>query len=136
MGVNGSGRPGIRPDFSRDWASESGFSLGSAHCQATIKNEKGRQNQPGILIEVELEEPAMVGRYLTDAAIRSQGFVVETEDRSKVVEVGVLGDQVPLGVVHPVVEVRNRDLHSPVLLVVELDMPVHSYRTHVGCTLH
>jgi hypothetical protein len=47
----------------------------------------------------------------------------------------MLCDQVPLRVIHAEVEVCDSDFHSPVLLVVELHMPVNSYRAHVGSAL-
>lgn len=63
---------------------------------------------------------------LTDGLVRDQRLVAEAEGLGDVAEVGVLGDDRPLGVVHPVAEVGDGDLHSPVLfLVVELDVPVH-----------
>ncbi|BAS84703.1 Os03g0416250 [Oryza sativa Japonica Group] len=60
-----------------------------------------------------------------------EGLVLEAEDLGDVVEVGVLGDERPLGVVHAVVEVCDGDLGAPVVLVVELDVPVHADRAHV-----
>lgn len=47
----------------------------------------------------------------------------------------MLNDQVPLCVIHAVVEVCDRDFYSPVFLVVELHMPVDSYWAHVGSAL-
>lgn len=41
----------------------------------------------------------------------------------------------PLRVIHAVIEVCYSDLGSPVILVVQLDMPVHPYRAHVACAL-
>lgn len=42
---------------------------------------------------------------LTYYSVGVQRFVVEAENGSQVVEIGVLRDEVPLRVVHPVVEV-------------------------------
>lgn len=61
----------------------------------------------------------------------NQGLVLEAEDLCDIVEVGVLKDERPLGVVHAVVEVGDRDLGTPVLLVVDLYVPVHADRAHV-----
>ena len=74
-------------------------------------------------------------QVLTYYAIGVQRFVVEAENGSQVVEVGVLRNEVPLRVVHPVVEVCHGDLDPPVLLVVHFDMPMHSYWAHVRSAL-
>lgn len=47
----------------------------------------------------------------------------------------MLNDERPLCVVQPVVEVGNGDLHTPVLLVIDLHMPMHPNWAHVVCTL-
>jgi hypothetical protein len=47
----------------------------------------------------------------------------------------MLYNKTPKGVVHPIVEVCNGNLHTPIVLVVELHMPVHSDRAHVVCAL-
>ena len=47
----------------------------------------------------------------------------------------MLGNHVPVCIIHAVVEVCDGDFHSPVVLVVELDMPVDFYRAHVGSAL-
>jgi hypothetical protein len=57
---------------------------------------------------------------LTYHSIGVQRFVVEAENGSQIVEVGVLRNEVPLRVVHSVIEVCHRDLYPPVLLVVNL----------------
>lgn len=48
----------------------------------------------------------------------------------------MLDDQVPLGVIHPIIEICYRDLHSPVFFVVEFNMPVDSNWAHMGTALH
>uniref|UniRef100_A0A804RA47 Uncharacterized protein n=1 Tax=Zea mays TaxID=4577 RepID=A0A804RA47_MAIZE len=68
---------------------------------------------------------------LTDAPVWLQRLVLEAEDLGDVVQVGVLRHQRPLRVVHPVVVVGDGDLGAPVVLVVELDVPVHPDGAHV-----
>lgn len=43
----------------------------------------------------------------------------------------MLDDQVPLRIVHGIVEIRNGNLDSPVQLVVELNMPMNSDWAHM-----
>jgi len=47
----------------------------------------------------------------------------------------VLSNYVPLAIVHLVIKVCDRDLHSPVILVVKLHVPVNSDRAHMARTL-
>ena len=47
----------------------------------------------------------------------------------------MLSDEIPLGVVHSVIEICDCDLHPPVLLVVELDMPMNTDWAHMTGTL-
>lgn len=68
---------------------------------------------------------------LTDGFVWDEGLVVEAEHLCDIVEVGVLHDQSPLGVVQAVVEVGDGDLGTPVVLVVELYVPVHADRAHM-----
>jgi hypothetical protein len=72
---------------------------------------------------------------LTYWSVGVQRLVIEAENRCQVVEIGVLRNEIPLGVVHSVVEVCHRDLDPPVLLVVNLDVPVDSYWAHVRSAL-
>ena len=72
---------------------------------------------------------------LTDGLIRNKGLVIKTEDLGDIVEIGMLSHQGPLRVIHPVVEVGDGDLGTPVVLVVELDMPMYSNWTHVASAL-
>ena len=69
------------------------------------------------------------------ASIWSKWLVVEAKQLGDIIEVRMLSDQIPLCVIHAVVEVRNRDLHSPIFLIVEFHMPVDSDRAHVRSTL-
>lgn len=68
---------------------------------------------------------------LTDGLVRDERLVVEAEDLSDVVEARVLRHERPLREVHPVVEVGYGNLHAPVVLVVDLNVPVDAYRAHV-----
>lgn len=73
-------------------------------------------------------------RTLTHGSRRSisvQRFVAEAERLGEVLEVGVLCHQVPKRVVSRNVAVGDGDLHSPVFLIVELDMPMDLYGAHV-----
>lgn len=72
---------------------------------------------------------------LTYGSIRNQGLVVEAESLSEVIEIRMLHHQVPLRIVHVVVEICDGDFNSPVGFVVNFDMPVYSYWTHMVCTL-
>lgn len=47
----------------------------------------------------------------------------------------MLYNKIPLRVVHSVIEIRYCDLHPPVLLVIEFDMPMDSDRTHMAGAL-
>jgi len=59
----------------------------------------------------------------------------KAEKLSDIVEVGMLNNQIPLRVIHIVVEVCDCDLHMPVLFVVSFHMPMNSDGTHMLCTL-
>jgi len=47
----------------------------------------------------------------------------------------MLHDEIPLWIVHVVVEICDGDFNSPVLFVVDFHMPVDSNWTHMLCTL-
>lgn len=81
--------------------------------------------------EIEFLQGVHEVQVLTYHSIGVQRFVVEAENGGQIVKIGVLRNEVPLRVVHPVIEVCHRDLYPPVLLVVNLDMPMHSYWAHV-----
>lgn len=72
---------------------------------------------------------------LTDGWVWHEGHVLEAEDLGDIVKVGVLNHERPLGVVHAVIEVGDCNLGTPVLLVVDLYMPVDTDRAHVVCAL-
>ena len=59
---------------------------------------------------------------------------IEAENLGDSVEVWVLNSQTPEGVIHPVVEVSNGNLDSPVVFIVELHMPVYSDWAHMVST--
>lgn len=70
-------------------------------------------------------------RELTYQSIRNERLVVEAKDFGDIIEVRMLSDESPLGVVHPVVEVGYANLNAPVVLVVNLDMPMHPNWAHM-----
>lgn len=72
---------------------------------------------------------------LTNGPIGDKGLVVEAEELGDIVEVRVLDDKGPLCVVQAVVEVGDGDLGTPVVLVVELHMPVHADGAHMVSAL-
>ena len=61
---------------------------------------------------------------LTNGAIGDKGLVVEAENLGDIVEVAILDDKGPLHVVHAVVEVGYDHVGTPVVLVIEIHMPV------------
>lgn len=69
--------------------------------------------------------------WLTETGVRRYRPRIETEDSCEIVEVWVLHDEAPLTVIRPVIEVGDRDLRSPVVLVVLLDVPVHLNGAHM-----
>lgn len=48
----------------------------------------------------------------------------------------MLCHDIPECVVHSVIEIRDCDLHPPILLVIQLHVPMDSYGTHVASTLN
>lgn len=74
---------------------------------------------------------------LTDAgSIGGDWLVIKTKDSRDIVKIGMLSHYIPLCIVHSVVEIRDGYLDTPVIFVVEFNMPVHSNWTHVRCALH
>jgi hypothetical protein len=65
------------------------------------------------------------------ASIWIQGLVREAESLGEVVKIGMLGNHIPVGEVLGEVSVRDGKLHTPVLLIVDVDMPVDFHRTHI-----
>jgi hypothetical protein len=99
--------------------------LAHEHLRLDVAEGPGLHEQ--VIVELEPVEHAGV----VDGAVGEQWLVLEAEDLGDVVQVGVLRHQRPLRVVHPVVEVGDGDLGAPVVLVVELDVPVDADRAHV-----
>lgn len=77
------------------------------------------------------------GIFLTPTCglVGNKRLVIETENLRHIVEVWVLYNETPKCVVYPIVEVCNGNLHSPVVFIVDLHMPVHPNRAHVVCAL-
>lgn len=84
-------------------------------------------------IVVELDSPQHAS--VIQAIVRCQSFVIETERLREVIEVRVLHNQIPLCIIQSIVEVCNCDFDTPIVLVVDLDMPMNSNRAHVIRTL-
>lgn len=51
-------------------------------------------------------------------------------------KVWMLNDEIPLGIVHFIIEICDCDFDSPVFFVVNFNMPMHSDRTHMVSTLN
>ena len=85
------------------------------------------------------ERRNLLGKYeYTSLTLGFEGddrLVVKAENLRDIVEIGMLDDESPLRVVKAVIEVCNRNLGAPILLVVKLHMPMHSDRAHVLCAL-
>lgn len=74
-------------------------------------------------------------RALTYGLVGDKRLVVKAENLSHVVEIGMLRHKSPLCVVQFVIEISDRYLHSPIILVVKLHVPVHPYWTHMMSAL-
>jgi len=48
----------------------------------------------------------------------------------------MLSNNIPITVIHYVIKVCDSDFHSPILFVVELDMPMYSNWAHVRSALY
>lgn len=62
-------------------------------------------------------------------------LVCKVKNLSDIVEIWVLNNKIPVRVIHPVVEIGDGDLHTPILPVIDLNMPVHLDRAHMFCAL-
>lgn len=69
---------------------------------------------------------------LTYGLIWNKRLVIKAVNLCDIVEIRMLNNQSPKCVVHPIVKVCNRNLHTPVLLVIHFYMPVNSYRGTCG----
>lgn len=72
---------------------------------------------------------------LTDGLVGDKRLVLKAKNLGDIVEIGVLGNECPLCVVQPIVEICYGDFNTPIILVVKLHMPVNPYRAHMMCTL-
>lgn len=81
------------------------------------------------------EEGKETFRELTYRLVRNERLVIKAKNLCNIVQIRMLNCETPERVVHPVVEVCNGNLHAPVFFVIDLDMPVHSHRAHMVCTL-
>lgn len=72
---------------------------------------------------------------LTYGLVGYQRLVIKTKNLGDVVEIWMLNCKGPKGVVHPVIEICYGDLYSPIVLIVDLHMPMYPYRAHVMSTL-
>jgi len=70
---------------------------------------------------------------LTYGTVGKKRLVIETENLGEIVKIWMLNSKRPQGVIHPVIEVCNGNLDSPIFLIVNLDMPVNPDWTHVMC---
>lgn len=60
-----------------------------------------------------------------------KGLVIKAEDLGDIVEIGMLNNECPLCVVHPIVEIGDGNLCPPIVSIIDLHMPVHSNRAHM-----
>ena len=73
---------------------------------------------------------------LTCRLVWDERLVVKAKNLSDVVEIWMLSNKRPLCIVHLVVEIGDGHFHSPILLVIELHMPMHTNWAHVLCALY
>lgn len=75
-------------------------------------------------------------RHLTYGFISWNWLIIETETLSEITEIGMLNNNVPVTVIHSVVEICDGDHYSPIFFIILLDMPVNSNRAHVSCAMN
>jgi len=102
----------------------------------TMEKKKEKRLDDNVRTEKGINIKTRLISLLTYGWVRGQGLVVEAKNCSYIVKIRVLDNQVPLRVVHPVVEIRYCDLHSPIFFIIEFDMPMNSYWTHMRCALN
>lgn len=73
---------------------------------------------------------------LTDGFIGNKRLVIKAKNLCYIVQIWMLNNKSPLCVIDPVIEVGYSKLDSPVVLVVELHMPMHSNWAHMVRTLY
>ena len=62
---------------------------------------------------------------LTYGRVWNEWLVSKAENLCDIIQIGMLSNQRPLRVVHSVVKISDGNLHTPILLVIDLHMPVH-----------
>lgn len=72
---------------------------------------------------------------LTYGLVGDKGLVIKAENLGDVVEIGMLSHEGPLRIVHSIIEISNGNFDAPVILVVDLNMPMHAYWAHMVCAL-
>ena len=72
---------------------------------------------------------------LTDGLIGKQWLVIKAENLGDIVKIWMLDSKSPEGVIHSVIEIRYSDLDSPIVLIVELHMPVYPDWAHMMSAL-
>ena len=73
---------------------------------------------------------------LTYGFIWKKWLVIEAENLCDIVKIWMLNCKTPERVIHPVIEIRYRDFHSPIVLIVSLHMPVNPNWAHMMSALH
>lgn len=73
---------------------------------------------------------------LTYESISRYWLIIKTETLSEITEVGMLNNNVPMTVIHSVVEIREGDHHPPIFFIILLDMPMNSNRAHMSCAVN
>ena len=81
-------------------------------------------------LKIRLDFQALTYRF-----IRDERFVIEAENLRDIVEIGVLCNESPLSIVHPIVEVSDGNLHTQIFLIVHLHVPMQPNRAHMMCAL-
>lgn len=72
---------------------------------------------------------------LTYVLIGLKRLVIKAENLGDVVKIWMLNSKSPQRVIQPVIEIRYGDLHSPIVLIVDLHMPVDPDWAHMMSAL-
>lgn len=72
---------------------------------------------------------------LTNGLVGDKRLVIKAEDLGDIIQIGMLSYERPLRVVQPIVEIGYGNFDAPIVLIVKLHMPVHSYGAHMMCAL-
>lgn len=78
---------------------------------------------------------SFISLELTLRFIRSEWLVGKAKNLSEIVEIWMLSNKCPLCIIVAVVKIRHSNLNTPILLVIDLDMPMNSNWAHVLCAL-